>query len=92
MGDKNISKKKKKKSSKFVCIKSSLQFMNILCPFCRNFKISRNSSYGLIFAPKVYVALSISEENADKGCNSIRAETIVTSLSRDIPIAQKIIS
>ena len=36
------------KSNKFVCIKSSFQFMHTqLYPFCRNSKISQNSSYKL---------------------------------------------
>ena len=35
---------KHRKTSKLVCIRSSLQFMRNLYPFCRNSKISRNSS------------------------------------------------
>ena len=33
------------KGNKFVCIKSSLQFMHNIYPFCRNSKIPQNSSY-----------------------------------------------
>ena len=37
--------RKAPKGGKFVCIKSRLQFMHNLYPFCRNCKISRNSSF-----------------------------------------------
>ena len=37
--------RKHPKNSKFVCINSSLRFMHNSHPFCRNSKISRNSSY-----------------------------------------------
>ena len=39
----------KSKSSKFVCIKSSLQFMQDLYSFCRNSKICRNSSHRFLW-------------------------------------------
>ena len=41
--------RKPPKGSKFVCIKPSLQFMHNLYPFCRNSKISRNSSYRFLW-------------------------------------------
>ena len=76
MGEKTFGKHPK--SSTFVCIKSSLQFMHNLYPFCRNSKISRiplidscETSHNRRQVPKVQVASSISKENADKGCNSI---------------------
>ena len=53
------------KSSKFVCIKSCLQFMQNVYPFCRNSEISWNSSYRFETshsrrqAPKVSVVKSI---------------------------------
>ena len=37
------------KSSKFVCIKSCLQFMQNVYPFCRNSEISWNSSYRFLW-------------------------------------------
>ena len=37
------------KGRQFVCMKSSLQFMHNLYPFCRNSKISRNSSYRFLW-------------------------------------------
>ena len=55
--------RKPPKGSKFVCIKSGLQFMYNLYPSRRNSKISRNSSYRFLWTshnrrqvPKVYVA------------------------------------
>ena len=41
--------RKHPKSSKFVCIKSSLPCMHNLHPFYRNSKISRNSSYRFLW-------------------------------------------
>ena len=41
--------RKHPKGRKFVCIMSSLQFMHNLFPFCRNSKISRNSSYRFLW-------------------------------------------
>ena len=41
--------RKPPKGSKFVRIKSSLQFMRNLFSFCRNSKISRNSSYRFLW-------------------------------------------
>ena len=37
------------KSSKFFCIKSSLQFMHYLYPFCRNSRIPQISSYRFLW-------------------------------------------
>ena len=37
------------KRSKFVCVKSSLQFMHNLYPFCGNSKISRNSFHRFLW-------------------------------------------
>ena len=41
--------RKNPKCSKFVCIKSSLQFMHKLYPFCRNSKISRISFHRFLW-------------------------------------------
>ena len=41
--------RKPPKGSKFVSIKSSLQFMHNLLPFRRNYKISRNFSYRFLW-------------------------------------------
>ena len=41
--------RKHPKCSKFVCIKSSLQFMHKLYPFCRNSKISRISFHRFLW-------------------------------------------
>ena len=41
--------RKHPKSRKIVCIKSGLHFMHNLYPFCRNSKISRDSSYRFLW-------------------------------------------
>ena len=41
--------RKPPKGRKFVCIKTSFQFTQNLYPFCRNSKISRNSSYRFLW-------------------------------------------
>ena len=72
--------RKNPKCSKFVCIKSSLQFMHKLT-YAWTVEIQRYLEFVFIDfcetlhngrqAPKVYVVLSISKENAYKGRNSI---------------------
>ena len=85
MSDKTF--RKHPKISKFVCIKSSLQFLHNLYPFL---DIPRYLKIPLIYfcetlhngrqAPKECAAKSISKVQFDKGF----AKTIVTSLLRDI--------
>ena len=41
--------RKHPKSSKLVCIKSSLQFLLNFCPFCRNSKLTRKSSFRFLW-------------------------------------------
>ena len=59
------------KSSKFVCIKSCLQFMQIVYPFCRNSEISWNSLYRFLwnFAQQKTSTQSIcSEKHFQRKC------------------------
>ena len=76
------------KSSKFVCIKSSLRCMHNLCPFCRNSKISRSSShrFSRSFAQqKTFIQRIRFQKNMPNRAEiRIRAKTIVTQLSSDI--------
>ena len=84
--------RKHPKSSKFVYIKSSLQFMHNLYPFCRKSKISRNSPYRFLwnFRQQKTITQSIRSVKAFpkkmplRADIRFRAKTIVTSLSRDI--------
>ena len=41
--------RKHPKSSKLVCINSSLQFLLNFCPFCRNSKLTRKSSFRFLW-------------------------------------------
>ena len=82
------------KGRKFVCIKSSIKSsttMHNLYAFCRNSKISRNSSYRFLwnFAHRKTSNQSIRsvkhfQKNPIRAEIRFRAKTVLTSLSRDI--------
>ena len=89
------------KSSKFVCIKSSLRCLHNLCPFCRNSKISRSSSHRFLrsFAQqKTFIQGIRSVKHFKRKCRiGLKFDLELKPLWRHcqvtfIPIAQKLIS
>ena len=84
--------RKHPKSSKFVCIKSSLQYMHNLYPFYRNSKISQNSSYRFLwnfeqqqtFIQKNTKRKAFQKKMPNRAEIRFRAKTILASLPRDI--------